>query len=143
MHPPLDRHARKQVLLARIAFERIELRRELARVQQAAQLPHLLRAAVGGAFGRSLFGAGAGPGRRGWVELALAMLRRHRVAAALLGAAAPLLQLLGRFAPWRRPRNRLASAPRGRVIGWPGVLRLVVLGAAAYTGWRIARGRGR
>ena len=53
----MDRHARKQVLLTRIAFERIALRGELARVDQAARLPNLLRSAIGGNLAASLFGS--------------------------------------------------------------------------------------
>lgn len=117
---PMDRHARKQVLLTRIAFERSELRGEFARVNQAARLPNLLRGAVGGGIGRSLFGAAGPAGRGGWLGLTLSLLRRYRVAAALLGGAAPML--------------------RGRG-GWQRVVRLGGLAAAAYFGWRVAQGR--
>ena len=121
MANPIDRHARKQVLLTRIAFERGELRRDMARVQQATHLPNLLRAAVGGRLGRSLFGSGGASGRGGWVEMALSLLGRYRVTAALLGGAVPVL--------------------RGR-RGWPRVLRLGGLAAAAWFGWRAVKGRG-
>jgi hypothetical protein len=50
----MDRDARKQVLLTRIAFERIELRRDVARLEQAARIPNLLRAAVGAGLAPSL-----------------------------------------------------------------------------------------
>ena len=119
---PMDRHARKQVLLTRIAFERAALRSELAQVSQAVRLPNLLRGAIGGPIGRSMFGAAGPAGQGGWVGLALALRRRYRVAAALLGASAPVL--------------------RGRG-GWRRVVRLGGLAAAAYVGWRFARGRDR
>ena len=119
----IDRHARKQVLLTRIAFERIELRRQVAQVRDAAQLPQLLRAAVGGGgLGRRLFGAGPTAQAGGWLGFALQLLRRYRVAAALLGGVAPTLRGRGR---WRR------------------LLRLGLLGAAAWFGWRAARDRPR
>ncbi len=116
----MDRHARKQVLLTRIAFERVELRSELARVNRAARLPNLLRGAIGGGLGQSLFGAAGPAGQGGWVGLALSLLRRYRVAAALLGGAAPLM--------------------RGRG-GWRRVVRLGGLAAAAYAGWHVVQGR--
>lgn len=118
----MDRHARKQVLLTRIAFERIELRGELARVDQAARLPNLLRGAIGGHLGQSLFGAAGPAGQGGWVGLALSLLRRYRVAAALLGGVAPIV--------------------RGRG-GWRRLARLGGLVAAAYAGWRFVQGRHR
>ena len=114
----MDRHARKQVLLTRIAFERAELRSDLAQVNRAARLPNLLRGVIGGKFGQSLFSA-AGPAG-GWVVLALSLLRRYRVAAALLGGAAPIL--------------------RGRG-GWRRVARIGGLAAAAYFGRRFFQGR--
>ena len=120
MIPP-DRHARKQVLLTRIAFERIELHRDVARIKQAARVPQLLRAAMGGSLGQSLFGGGAA-GAQGWVGTALALLRRYRLAATLLGGVAPL---------WRG---------RGR---WRRIARLALLGAAAWFGWRATRERRR
>ncbi len=116
----MDRHARKQVLLTRIAFERAELRAELAQVNKAARLPNLLRSAIGGNIGRSLFGAAGPAGQGGWVGLALSLLRRYRVAAALLGSAAATL--------------------RGRG-GWRRVVRVGSLAAAAYFGWRFVQGR--
>ena len=117
MMNPIDRHARKQVLITRIAFERAALRGELARLHLAARLPNLLRAAVGESLGRSLFGAA---GQGGWVTVALSLLRRYRVAAALLGSVAPVL--------------------RGRG-GWRRLVRLGSLAAALYAGWRLAQRR--
>jgi hypothetical protein len=119
----IDRQARKQVLLTRIAFERSELARELAQVNRAARVPNLLRGLFGGSgVGRSLFGAGGRPGQAGWVGLALSLLRRYRVAVALLGGATPLLR--GHGGRWGR---RLLS--------------LGGLAAAAWAGWRLVRGR--
>ena len=123
---PIDRHARKQVLLTRIAFERVELQRDLAQLRQAARVPQLLRGLVGASLGRSLFGAGSaatgGAAAKGWVGLVLSLLRRYRVAAVLLGGVAPLL--------------------RGRG-GWRRAVRLGALGAAAWFGWRATRNRDR
>ena len=120
----LDRHARKQVLRTRIAFERVELQRDLAQLRQAARVPRMLRGLAGAGLGRSLFGTGAagGSGTKGWVGLALSLLRRYPVASVLLGGLAPLL--------------------RGRG-GWRRVVRLGALGAAAWFGWRATRNRDR
>jgi hypothetical protein len=118
----MDRHAQKQVLLARIAYQRVELRRDLARVREAATVPQLVRAALGGGgrgWGRALLGA-SGAGAAGWLGQAWSLLRRYRVVATLLGAVAPAL------------------GGRSRRI-----VRLGVLGAAAWFGWRAARNRKR
>jgi hypothetical protein len=106
-----DRHAQKQLLLARIAYERLELRRDMARVREAARVPQLLRAVLGVAW------PGSGQGGLGQ---ALALLRRYRVVATLFGVAAPLLKGRG---TWRR------------------AIRLALLGGAAWLGWRAARHR--
>lgn len=112
----IDRHARKQVLLTRIAFERSELARELAQVNRAARVPNLLRGLFGGGgLGRSLFGAGGPAGRAGWVALALSLLRRYRVAAALLGSASPLLRGHG---PWPRRLLRFGGLAAAACAGW-------------------------
>ncbi len=118
----IDRHARKQVLLTRIALQRAELHRDIARLQQAARVPNLLRAAIGVGAGRSLFGAASADGEGGWGRLALSLLRRYRVAAALLGGVAPIL---GRRGGWRR------------VVGFGAIA------AAAWLGWRTMQGRSR
>jgi hypothetical protein len=116
----MDRHAQKQVLLARIAYQRIELRRDLARVREAARVPQLLRAALGGGtVSQALFGA-VSAGGSGWLGQAWSLLRRYRVVATLLGVVAPALG--------RRARR---------------LVRLGVLGAAAWFGWRAARSRKR
>ena len=118
---PMDRHARKQVLLARIAFERFELRRDVARVRQAAQLPQMLRSMIGGGLGAALLGAGtAGPG--GWLNLAMSLLGRYRVVASAFAGMAPLL---------------------GGQRGWRRIVRLSVVGAAAWVGWRVVKRRRR
>ena len=119
----MDRHARKQVLLTRIAFDRSQLRNDISRVSQAARLPNLLRGVVGGSVARSLFGAPSVVATRGgWVGLALSLLRRYKVAAALIGSAAPLV----------RGRSR-----------WQRVLRIGGLGAAAWFSWQYVQKRGR
>jgi hypothetical protein len=84
----MDRDARKQVLLTRIAFERIELRRDLARVQEAASVPNLVRAAVGENVGRALLGAML-PGKTSWLPLAMSMLKKYKVVATLAAGFAP------------------------------------------------------
>ncbi|MEQ1685914.1 MAG: hypothetical protein ABL916_19900 [Burkholderiaceae bacterium] len=117
---PLDREAQKQLLLARIAYQRIELRRELAQVREAARVPQLLRTVLGGGtWSRALFGV-SGTDGAGWLGQAWSLLRRYRVAATLLGALAPTL------------------GGRSRRL-----LRLGVLGVAAWFGWRAARTRRR
>ena len=125
----MDRDARKQVLLTRIAFERIELRRDVARVEQAARIPNLLRAAVGAGLAPSLLkkfssrkrggllsGALMGDAPEGgWMGTALSMLQRYRVAAALLGSAVPLFK-----------RRRMVTR----------IVKLGAVGAAVWLGWR-------
>jgi hypothetical protein len=115
---PADREARKQVLLTRIAFERVEMRRELAHVREATHVPRLLRAALGFGLGRPLFNAGGAP-EGGWLHLAMSLLRRYRVAAALLGGVAPVL--------------------RGR--GLRRLIKFGLMGAAAWFGWSLVRKR--
>ena len=121
---PIDRDARKQLLLTRIAFERGELRGELARVQRAARPAALMRGVFGADLVRSLFGSATGGSggapAGGWVGLALSLLRRYRVAAALIGGVAPILR--GRGA-WRR------------------IVKLGSIAAAVYAGWRLAQRR--
>ncbi|MEO8059787.1 MAG: hypothetical protein ABI671_15850 [Burkholderiales bacterium] len=118
----MDHHARKQVLLARIAHERVELRRDVARVGEAASWTRLLRDVLGGGPGAPLFGAGAG-NVAGWLGIARALLSRYRLVGALFGAGAAVLR--GRSGAWRR------------------VTRLGLIGAAAWLGWRVVQGRGR
>ena len=116
----IDREAHKQVLLARIAYERVELRRDLGRVREAARVPQLLRAALGGgSWSQALLGAGGARGT-GWLGQAWALLRRYRVVATVLGAVAPAL------------------GGRSRRL-----VRLGLLGAAVWFGWRAARTRNR
>lgn len=120
---PADRHARKQVLLARIAFERHELRRDMIQLRHAAQPTQLIRAAIGkrfsGPIGRRLFGSGAPPGADPLTQV-LGWLRRYRGVAALVGGALPILRGGGR---WRR------------------VLRIAVVAGASWMGWRATRDR--
>jgi hypothetical protein len=116
----MDRDARKQVLLTRIAFERIELRRDLALVEQSVRVPRILRAVLGGGLG-SVFTKASLDKSGNWAALALSMLRRYRVAATLLGGLVPMVT--------------------GR-SGWRRVVRLGAVGAALWFGWRAMRGSG-
>ena len=118
-----ERHARKQVLLTRIAFQRNELRREFAQVRHATEPRQLLRALVGNSLGSTIGGALFGTGSTAPGDLlaqGLAWLRRYRVAAALVGSAMPMLRGGGR---WRR------------------VLRIGTIASAAWLGWRVMRNR--
>ena len=114
----MDDFSRKQLLLTRIAIDRAELRASVARVRQAVGVPMLVRAVLGADLGRTLFGAGTG-GSADWLRAGLALLRRYRWAATLVGGIAPLL----------------GSRTQGRK-GWRRVLRLGAVGAAAWFGWR-------
>jgi hypothetical protein len=121
----MDRHARKQVLLARIAFERVELQRDVAQLREATQVTQLLRSALGGGLGNALFGARGGkasaPGSGNWFGLAMSLIRRYRLTAGLVAGVVPLL--------------------RGRE-GWRRVARLGALGAAtAWVAWRVVKRR--
>ena len=125
-HDPLDREARKQLLLTRIAVSRDDLRRDIAQIHRASHPTHLLRAVVGDGVGSTLRRALAG--RRGggtdvadWVGIAFAWLRRYRVAMSLVGGVLPLLR--GRR-PWRR------------------LVKLAGLGAVAWVATRALRARG-
>ncbi|MEP6877100.1 MAG: hypothetical protein ABI887_22285 [Burkholderiales bacterium] len=118
----VDRLARKQVLLTRIAFTRNELRRDVTQLKRAVQVPQLLRAALGQKLGGTLLGAGI---QGDWLTTGLAWLRRYRVAAALVGGVTPLLRSGGR---WRR------------------LLRFAVIAGAGWLGWlgwRVVRDRAR
>ena len=113
----VDRHARKQVLLARIAFSRNELRRDIAQVKRAAQPAQLMRAVVGDSLGGTLgrwFG-GCGSTEHAsvgdWFGTAMAWLSRYRVASSLLGSVLPMLG------------------------GGRGLRRLLKIAAIAGTGW--------
>jgi hypothetical protein len=120
----VERHARKQVLLTRIAFQRNELRRELAQLRHAAEPRQLLHALVGpslgGTLGRMLFGSARSTAPADLISQGLAWLRRYRVAAALVGSVLPVLRGGGR---WRR------------------VMRIGVIASAAWLGWRVVRKR--
>jgi hypothetical protein len=93
----VERHARKQVLLARIAFSRNELRRDIAQVKHAAEPAQLMRSVVGDSVGSTLsrwFGGGDHPGRTSagdWFGTAMAWLSRYRMASTLLGSVLPML----------------------------------------------------
>ena len=114
-----DRDAQKQLLLTRIAIERLTLRRDTARVQRAVNVPQLLRSAVGAAgIGRALFGASALPtSAAGWLATALSLLKRYRVAATVVSSVAPMV--LGRKPIRRLLRvGSLAAAGAGLWLGW-------------------------
>jgi len=117
-----ERHARKQVLLTRIAFQRDQLRREWVQVQRATEPRQLLRALIGDSLGttisRMLFGRGPAGRTDDLLGQALGWLRRYRVAATLVGGVAPLLRGAGR---WRRG------------------LRLAAIAGAGWLGWRVVR----
>lgn len=119
-----DRHAQKQVLLARIAYERLELRRDMARLREATGWAGVLREIVGGGFlGRAFPGAAAGKlGAASLFGLARSLLRRYRVVSAVFGAGAAVLG--GRRGAWRR------------------LVKVGVIGAAAWLGWQVVRSRG-
>ena len=120
----VERHARKQVLRTRIAFQRNELRHELARLRHAAAPRQLLHALVGnslgGTLGRLLFGSVRSRAPADLISQGLTWLRRYRVAAALVGSVLPVLRGGGR---WRR------------------MLRTGVIASAAWLGWRVVRKR--
>ena len=114
-----DRDAHKQLLLTRIAIERLTLRRDTVLVKRALNVPQLLRSAVGAAgIGRALFGANAMPtNAAGWLATALSLLKRYRMAAAVVSGVAPIV--LGRK-PIRRllKLGTLAAAGAGIWFGW-------------------------
>ena len=109
----LDREARKQVLLTRIAFERADLRSELGQVNQAMRLPNLMRLAVGGGLIKSLLGSTTPVAGTGWLGTAWQLVKRYRVAATLLGSAAPILRRQG----WRR-FGALGAVGTAAWLGW-------------------------
>ncbi|HEY4066437.1 MAG TPA: hypothetical protein VGM74_06040 [Burkholderiaceae bacterium] len=120
----VDRHARKQVLLARIAFQRNEMQRDMAALREAAEPRQLLRAAIGrrfgGPLGRRLFGGARAPAGADLLTQALSWFKRYRGIAALVGGAVPVL--------------------RGG-SGWGRALRIAVVAGAAWMGWRATRDR--
>ena len=115
-----DRDAHKQLLLTRIAIERLTLRRDTARLQRAVDVPQLLRSAVGASgIGRALFGAGTTlpTNAAGWLATALSLLKRYRMAAAVVSGVAPMV--LGRKPVRRLLRlGSLAAAGAGLWLGW-------------------------
>ena len=125
----MDPHIRKQLLLTRIALDRVELRYGAAQVRQSVGTPLLWRALVGADIGKALFGGGK-TDAAGWLRLGLTLLRRYRFAATVLGSLAPLLGL-------RRP------AKRGPRSVWRRAVRLAAIGTAVWFGWRALRSRSR
>lgn len=123
----MDPQIRKQLLLTRIALDRVELRYGAARVRQSVGAPLLWRAIVGADIGKALFGSGKTDGA-GWLRLGLTLLRRYRLAATVLGGLAPLLGL----------RRSAKSSQRST---WRRAVRLAAIGTAAWFGWRALRSR--
>jgi hypothetical protein len=115
----MDPLARKQLLLTRVALDRVELRFDMNRVRQAVSVPLLLRALVGADLSRTLFSGGK-TGGADWLRVALTLLRRYRLAATIFGGIVPLLRA-------RRSWRRVAL--------------LGAVGVAAWFGWRAVRGR--
>jgi len=119
---PTDREVQRQLLLTRIALERGELRRDVEELRAATALPPLAKMLLRSAFGAPPRAAGAS-GADGWLETALAWLRRYRLASAALGtifgAAAPTL---------------------GRRLRWRSVALLAAMGGAAWWGWATKKG---
>jgi len=122
----LDNEARRQLLLTRIAFERDELRMDIARLHQATTLPHLLRSIFGIRLKPDWFGSPSA-GLGDWVSTGLSWLRRYRLATTVLGT------LFGGAAPLLRKRGR-----RRRFV-----LLAAVAGGVAYWVWRNAQSGGR
>ena len=115
----MDPQARKQMLLTRIALDRVELRLDMTQVRQSVSVPLLWRALVGADLGRTLF-SGTKTDGAGWLRVGLTLLRRYRLAATILASVLPVLR-------GRRIIRRVA------VLG--------TLGVAGWFGWRALRGR--
>lgn len=126
MSSSLDRAARKQVLLTRIAFERSQMKGDVAQLRESSQVTNLLRSFFrGNKWTRSLFGSGrprvqGQRGRRGqqeggWLSVAMTMFTRYRTAATVVAALTPILG---------------SVAGIGRLLKWGGVA------AAGFIGWR-------
>lgn len=121
----IDAQSHRQLLLTRIAFERAQLAADVQRLGQAASLPAIVRSVAGPGFISDWFGKQRSPRAKsasGWLDLALTLLSRYRVAATLLGGIAPLL---GGGRRWRR------------------LLMAAVVGGAGYAGWWISRPGGK
>lgn len=124
MSSSLDRAARKQVLLTRIAFERSQMRGDVAQLRESSQVGNLLRGFFSGnKWTRSLFGGsdprtrkrGKRDSQEGWLPTALTMFSRYRTAATVVAALAPILG---------------SMAGMGRLVKWGGVA------VAGFIGWR-------
>jgi len=89
--PGFDRNARHQLLLTRIAVDRVQMSNDLQRMRHAAQPARLLAAGWAATPLASLFGAASGAGPQPWAATALAMWRRWRRVAPVVGLLAPLL----------------------------------------------------
>jgi hypothetical protein len=121
----MDPQLRKQLLLTRIALDRVELRYGTTQVRQSFGAPLLWRALVGAGVGKASFGGGK-TDAAGWLRLGLTLLRRYRLAATVLGGLAPLLGLR------RQAKGGLRST-------WRRALGLAAIGTAAWFGWRALR----
>ncbi len=127
----LDRAARKQVLLTRIAFERTQVREDVAQLRDSATFGNLMRGLFGGGrLARSLFGRpasrrgrrlGNSGSNRGWLPNAIKLFSRYRTAAAVVTTLMPLL---------------------GSLAGWKRIFKYGGLAAAGYTGWKALQNRG-
>jgi hypothetical protein len=117
----VERHARKQVLLARIEYQRHELRRDLVELGHAAEPRQMLRAAIGkrfsGPLGRRIFGSGQPAGADPLLQ-ALGWLKRYRGVAALVGGALPILRGKGR---WQRIARFAAAGVGAAYLSWRAV----------------------
>lgn len=104
MSSELDRTTRKQLLLARIAVERLQWRSDLGQLQQAADPRSLAALFVRASFGPGWLsqwfaasGSDRGPGApaeglAGYLLQGLSFLRRHPVLWTLAGSALPWLR---------------------------------------------------
>lgn len=88
----LDRDARRQLLLTRIAVERVDLLGDLARLRRSASVSRLLRLAVAPTPLAALFSGAASARGAGWVGTAVALWRRWRRVAPVAGLLLPLLR---------------------------------------------------
>lgn len=130
--PMIDREARKQLLLTRIAMERAEWIREVGALRNELSPSELLasavRAAVGVRWAQALFGgqrpaSAGGAGSRSLVGRVFQLVwtvRRHPI----------LWSLAGGILPWLQRRRQ---SPRRRV--WFGGLGVLGVAAAATAGW--------
>jgi len=123
--PEADRSVRRQLLLTRIAVERVQLTHDLQRLRQSASPRRLLQAGfaatpLAGLFSRPA-GAGTGAGTSSWAETLFTLWQRWRRVAPVFGPAASLLsplfgrhRWLRRAALWAALAGGLLAARRPR-----------------------------